>query len=80
MDALADNGPQPHEAGLLRLDTSKARAALGWRPALRLEQALDWIVSWHKAVGAGADARAITLAQIADYQTASNSLRRAAAA
>lgn len=65
--ALPDSGPRPHEAGLLRLDTSKARAALGWRPALRLEQALEWIVAWHKAVGAGGDAREVTLRQIADY-------------
>lgn len=65
--ALPDSGPRPHEAGLLRLDTSKARAALGWRPALRLEQALEWIVAWHKAVGAGEDTRAVTLRQIEDY-------------
>lgn len=63
-----DRGSRVHEAGLLRLDCSKARAALGWRPALNLEQALDWIVEWHKAVGGGEDARAITLKQIADYQ------------
>lgn len=64
----ADHGSRVHEAGLLRLDCSKARAALGWRPALNLETALDWIVAWHKAAGAGEDARAITLKQIADYQ------------
>ncbi len=66
-EALPDTGPRPHEAGLLRLDCSKARAALGWCPALTLEQALQWIVAWHKAVGAGDDARAVTLRQIADY-------------
>lgn len=66
--AIADTGPRQHEAGLLRLDSSKARAALGWQPMLRLEQALDWIAEWHKAVGGGEDARAITLKQIADYQ------------
>ncbi|ATY34368.1 CDP-glucose 4,6-dehydratase [Sphingomonas psychrotolerans] len=66
--AIADTGPRRHEAGLLRLDSSKARAALGWQPMLRLEQALGWIAEWHKAVGGGEDARAITLQQIADYQ------------
>jgi CDP-glucose 4,6-dehydratase len=69
--AIADTGPRPHEAGLLRLDTSKARTALGWRPKLALDQALEWIVAWHKAVAAGADARAVTQAQIADYQASS---------
>jgi CDP-glucose 4,6-dehydratase len=66
--AIDDTGPRQHEAGLLRLDSSKARAALGWQPVLRLEQALAWITDWHKAVGGGEDARAITLQQIADYQ------------
>ncbi|MDP5280758.1 CDP-glucose 4,6-dehydratase [Sphingomonas sp. DG1-23] len=68
----ADHGSRVHEAGLLRLDCSKARAALGWQPALDLETALDWIVDWHKAVGRGEDARAVTLAQIADYSVAAS--------
>lgn len=61
-------GAVPHEAGLLKLDTSKARAQLGWRPRLRLEEALGWIVDWHRTVGEGADARTTTLDQIAAYR------------
>jgi CDP-glucose 4,6-dehydratase len=57
-------GEIPHEAGLLKLDCSKARAELGWRPALTLEEALETIVAWHKAVGAGESPRDVTLAQI----------------
>lgn len=79
-EALPDTGPHPHEAGLLRLDCSKARAALGWRPTLSLEQALDWIVAWHKAVGAGIDAREVTLAQITDYHATARRLSGRAAA
>jgi CDP-glucose 4,6-dehydratase len=60
-------GDIPHEAGLLKLDTSKARAELGWRPTLTLRQALDAIVSWHKAVGVGEDARQVTLGQIREF-------------
>jgi CDP-glucose 4,6-dehydratase len=67
-DAAPHHGPVPHEAGLLRLDCSKARAALGWRPALTLDTALDWIVDWHKQAGAGADPRDLTLSQIAAYR------------
>lgn len=63
-----DDRPGLHEAGLLRLDSSKARSALGWQPALGLEEALDWIADWHSRVNAGADTRDITLAQIGDYQ------------
>jgi CDP-glucose 4,6-dehydratase len=60
-------GYSPHEAGLLRLDCSKARGALGWQPSLGLERAIDWIVDWHQAVGSGQDARVVTKLQIADY-------------
>jgi CDP-glucose 4,6-dehydratase len=71
-EPLPFHGEMPHEAGLLRLDCSKARAALGWRPALGLEDTIDWIVEWHKAVGTkgstgGNDARDVTMRQIAAY-------------
>ncbi|MFL6734721.1 MAG: CDP-glucose 4,6-dehydratase [Sphingomicrobium sp.] len=61
------NAPQPHEAVLLKLDTSKARAELGWRPALRLQEALARVVEWHSEVSRGGDARAISLRQLKDY-------------
>ena len=60
-------GIQPHEATLLRLDCSRARAELGWRPRFRLEDALQKVVEWHKSVTGGGDARAISLAQLDDY-------------
>ena len=61
------NAPQPHEAVLLRLDSSKARGLLGWRPRLDLNQSLTMIVDWYRLVASGADARVMTLAQIDDY-------------
>ncbi len=67
-DPIPFAGVSLHEAGLLRLDCSRARALLGWQPALPLRDALDWIVVWHKAVADGADARAKTLEQIAAYR------------
>ena len=60
-------GDTPHEAGLLKLDTSKARAELGWRPTLTLLQTLDAIVAWHKAVGVGENARDVTLRQVREF-------------
>lgn len=65
-----------HEAGLLRLDSSKVRAALGWRPALTLQLALEWIVDWHQRVESGDQARVVTMSQINDY-TARLTNRRA---
>ena len=62
-----DPGDHPHEASFLKLDVSKARAKLGWRPRLTLSQALDLIVEWHRVHRDGGDARAVTLAQIAAY-------------
>lgn len=38
-----------HEAGYLKLDCGKARARLGWRPLLSLNEALEMTVAWYKA-------------------------------
>lgn len=64
-----DQDPQPHEAHYLKLDCSKARAKLSWRPRWRLENALHSIVAWHKAFLHGADMRAFTLGQISQYES-----------
>ncbi len=52
------------EAPTLRLDASKARAQLGWKPRLDLAAALDATVSWHDSVRDGADPRTVTFRQI----------------
>lgn len=62
------DGPQPHEANLLRLDCSKARRELGWRPAWRLDAALQRIVEWYRSVAEGQNARAVSLAQLSAYR------------
>ena len=62
-----DKGPHPHEAHFLRLDNTKARMRLDWRPRLRLQTALAWTVEWYKKQAQGADARELTLAQIERY-------------
>jgi CDP-glucose 4,6-dehydratase len=62
-----DEGPHPHEAGFLALDSTKAREQLGWRPRWDLDRALQLIVEWHLAHRDGADLRTLTRAQIDDY-------------
>lgn len=59
-----DTGPIPHEAGYLKVDSSKARAVLGWAPKLDLDTTLRWIVEWTRVHHTGGDARAETLSQI----------------
>jgi len=59
---------QPHEAGLLALDSAKARRLLGWRPRWTLAQALARTVEWHSAWRTGADMQVFTRAQIAAFQ------------
>ena len=37
-----------HEAGLLKLDVSKATSELGWRPRMNASQALSYTIEWYK--------------------------------
>ena len=46
-----ENSRHPHEAGLLKLDTSKAVAELGWRPELGGRHAIAQTMAWYKAGG-----------------------------
>jgi CDP-glucose 4,6-dehydratase len=59
---------QPHEAGLLALDASKARTSLAWAPRLGLETALEWTARWYKAFHGGEDVRTYSLRQLLHYQ------------
>ena len=65
-----DETPQPHEANYLKLDSSKAHSQLNWQPRWRLQTALQKTLEWHEAWRSGTDMRAVTLAQVADYQGA----------
>jgi CDP-glucose 4,6-dehydratase len=56
-----------HEAGLLKLDCSKAHSMLGWRPRWNLEMAIDQTTDWYTRVAQGEDARTVTSQQINSY-------------
>jgi CDP-glucose 4,6-dehydratase len=62
-----DDAAHPHEARYLKLDCSKARGRLAWRPHWNLEHALERIVEWHLAHRAGQSMRDVTLDQIKAY-------------
>jgi CDP-glucose 4,6-dehydratase len=63
-----DDGEHPPEAHYLKIDSSRARARLGWQPGWSLEQALDSIVDWYASLATGADMRTVTLEQIGAFE------------
>lgn len=56
-----------HEAQTLRLDAGKARKVLCWKPALDIEEGLDWTFDWYARHEKGEDMVAFTRKQIAQY-------------
>jgi CDP-glucose 4,6-dehydratase len=60
--------PQPHETHALRLDCSRARLVLGWRPRLDLDAALQWVAEWFKDWDRGTNVRAISIRDIARFE------------
>lgn len=64
-----DSGDHPHEANLLALDATKAQTELGWHNRLSFDSSIRWTVEWERAVLDGEEARAVTEAQIAAFQS-----------
>jgi CDP-glucose 4,6-dehydratase len=52
---------------MLKLDWSKAHAALGWQPVLPLPEALDYTLAWYEREAAGTHAHDLCIEQIASY-------------
>jgi CDP-glucose 4,6-dehydratase len=64
---LADK-PQLHEAGFLKVDSSKSRARLDWNRRMSLDRALDWTVEWYRRQRDGEKPERLTLEQIERYE------------
>jgi CDP-glucose 4,6-dehydratase len=64
---VLDEAEHPHEDHFLKLDTTKAKSLLGWRPILELGEALEWIVEWYRGFTDGRDMRRLTEEQIDRY-------------
>jgi CDP-glucose 4,6-dehydratase len=60
-------GKHPHEANYLKLDIANARSRLGWHPRWKLADALEHIITWHRAWLTKEDMRAHSLGQIRQY-------------
>ena len=57
---------QPHEAGLLKLDISKAQKVLNWQPKLNSKEAIEWTINWYREQKD--NQAAYTLQQIKNYE------------
>jgi CDP-glucose 4,6-dehydratase len=57
-----------HEAGLLRLDSSRAHQLLGWQPRWSLTQCLEQTIDWHLAWMQGENMRQVTLEQLSLFR------------
>ena len=62
-----DPSPSPAETQTLKLDSSKARARLGWVPRWNLAFTLENTASWYRAWSEGASMRSCSLQQINDF-------------
>ena len=58
----------PHEANFLKLDCSKVKAALKWKPVWHVEEAVSYTVEWAKAYRDGLDIRTCMNKQIQDFE------------
>ncbi len=59
-----DGGHHPHEAQYLKLDCSKAKKRLGWKPTWDLKKALNYTIAWYKAFYEGVDMHEFSIKQI----------------
>lgn len=57
----------PHEANFLKLDCSKLKQTLGWKPRWDLETAVIKVVEWTKAWSEGKDVRQVMIRQIEEF-------------
>ena len=58
-----------HEAGILRLDTSKSQDELGIRPVWSIDQAVERTVDWYKKQNQGSDALYLCDCDINDFES-----------
>lgn len=62
-----DKNSNPHEAGFLKLDCSKALNRLKWNPKWNLQLTLKSIVDWHQTYAIGGDIKKQCLKEINTY-------------
>jgi CDP-glucose 4,6-dehydratase len=64
----AEGSANPHEAQVLRLDSSLAESKLGWKPRWSLAESVKHTVDWHRAWMAGRDMLEMSRSQIHTFE------------
>lgn len=67
-----DKNNNPHEAGFLKLDCSKAKGRLNWEPKWDLDTTISLIVNWHQEWLAGKNIQQQCLKEIEAFNKTSN--------
>jgi CDP-glucose 4,6-dehydratase len=62
-----DNNSNPHEANFLKLNISKAKNKLNWKPIWGLDKTLEKVVKWHKVWKNNEDIQLLCLKEIKEY-------------
>ena len=57
----------PHEANFLKLDCSKIKSVLKWKPRWHITDAVEKVVEWSKVYLSGGDVNAVMEKQIKEY-------------
>lgn len=65
----SDNN-NPHEAGLLNLQSDKARHILGWMPKWSYKETIEKTIRWYRDTHCGADPYSRSMEDIDEYQRA----------
>ena len=66
------NSNNPHEAGLLKLDITKATTELNWKPVLNAQTAVELTINWYKKYYKNISATELMESDIKYYQSKIN--------
>jgi CDP-glucose 4,6-dehydratase len=62
------NNKKLHEAGILRLNITKSKKFLGWKPVLSFDEAIEMTINWYKNYSK-CDVSQLCVEQIKEYST-----------
>ena len=58
---------QPHEANFLKLDCSKIKTTIGWKPRWSMDECMSYLVKWYALWSEGDDIGELTFSQVREF-------------